>query len=275
MAGWTKRTCPRRATARSERRHAGAGRRSAFRSGDRDVGLGRFRCYAPLPRFPPDASPRSSIVAPPSAAPRPRGAGARRGGRGGRRLPLVQPRAALGGGAARLPPAAGHQGHLRRRQGLRRVLPRAAHAGGRRGAPGPRAQRLPRRRGRRLLPARGARLPRHGARRHQGAAPRRPPDRRLHHHPAGLPEPPAVPGAEAEPEDPRVDPHPAHGAGAHQGPDPQPLPEPDLLRAQPLRRRGGGALLLRQARLGAEPWRRRRCSPAWCSSPSASTRSPA
>ena len=41
--------------------------------------------------------------------------------------------------------------------------------------------------------------------------------------------------------------------------DPLPVPEPDLLRAPPLRRRGGRALLLRQARLGAQPGRGRHC----------------
>ncbi len=53
-------------------------------------------------------------------------------------------------------------------------------------------------------------------------------------------------------EDPRVDPHPARGGGAHQGSDPQPLHQPDLLRAAPLRPGGGRALLLRQARQGPE-----------------------
>ncbi len=149
---------------------------------------------------------------------------------------------------------------LRRRLRVRGVLhaPGAPHPGGRHGAAAPRAQRLPRRRGRRLLQARGPRLRRHGPRGREEPHPRQPQVRRLHHHPAGGEEPAAHARAQPDAQDSRVDPHPARGAGPHQGPDPQPVREPDLLRAAPLRRRGGGALLLRQAREGPERRRGRR-----------------
>ena len=45
--------------------------------------------------------------------------------------------------------------------------------------------------------------------------------------------------------------------------DPRAVPQQGVFRRRPLRRRGGVARLLRQARVGADASRRRRCSPAW------------
>ena len=131
-------------------------------------------------------------------------------------------------------PAPGHQGAVRGRHHVRRVLPApgAAHRGGHRGPAPPRAQRLPRRRGRRLLQARGPRLLRHRPRRGEEPHPRQPQVRRLHHHAAGGEEPAAHARAQPLAQDSRVDPHPARGEGAHQGSDPRPLHQPVLLTAR-------------------------------------------
>ena len=58
----------------------------------------------------------------------------------------------------------------------------------------------------------------------------------------------------------------------HEGRDPLPLPEPDLLRAPALRRRGGEPLLLREAGEGPRASARRRRSPASSSRPCATRR---
>ena len=75
---------------------------------------------------------------------------------------------------------------------------------------------------------------------------RRDPAGRQHHHPADGEAAAALARAHLPPQDPRDDPGPADRGALHQGGDPLPLPEPDLLRERRLRDRRGGAHLLRQ-----------------------------
>ena len=102
------------------------------------------------------------------------------------RLHLLQPRPALGGGAAQLPAAPGDQGDVRGRLALRGVLQGAPHAGAHRGAPA-RTCATP------FLAAEDADFYKHEGldffgmmrARPQEPHPRQPQVRRLHDHPAG------------------------------------------------------------------------------------------
>ena len=171
--------------------------------------------------------------------------------------------------------AAGRDPHLRRRRHAdRRVLRRAALPGAARPRPEPRAARVPRRRGRRLLPPPRRRPDRHRCARCwtnlssnrvvQGGStitqqvvkallltPERSYERKMKE--AG----PRAPAREQ----------------AQQGRHPLPVPEPDLLRRRRVRRRGRGARVLRRRRRGPDARAGARCSPACRRRRAATTRS--
>ena len=232
MPGSRARTHPRRTTARSSLpRNSDGGPTLA---GLWSVGPGRSGVTLLAPRL-LDASPRSSIVAASPAAPRPRCARARGRRDGGRRLPLVQPRACP-----------------RWRRCATTSRPRSPRSPARtaRSAPSTSCER------RTLVDIEDA------ARRTcatPSSPPRTPTSTSTRASTTSAWCAPAsrrcIPGGRVTgastitqqacrrtscsrqertlaPQDPRVDPHPAHGAGAHQGSDPQPVPEPDLLRAR-------------------------------------------
>ena len=133
---------------------------------------------------------------------------------------------------------------------------RGRHAAGRAGQRAPRdpavrplppaaRPRVPGRRGSPLLRAPGAGLPRHRARADRQPARGRRRAGRLDHHPAGGEVVPDL-RADAAAEDPRGDPGAPPRAALLQARHPHALPEPDLPRPRLVRRRGGGAALLRQ-----------------------------
>ena len=203
---------------------------------------------ASLPRRGPIGTlPRTPMAKKPSRAagrirrvvPHPRPGRRRRGrSRRVRRLPRGQRGSPAGRSAAQLPAADHDAGLRRRRHDARRVLRRAPLPGAARPRAEPRAARLPRRRGRGLLPPPGHRSVRHRARalRQPGQQARR--AGRQHDHAAGREDAAAHPRAQPRAQGEGGHPVAAPREEAHQGRHPLSVPEPDLLRRRRLRRRG-------------------------------------
>ena len=167
-----------------------------------------------------------------------------------RRVPRGQRGSSAGRSAAQLP-AAHHDASLRRgRHDARRVLRRAPLPGAPRPGAEPRPARLPRGRGRGLLPPPGYRSVRDRTRalRQPGQQARR--AGRQHHHAAGREDASPHPRSQHRAQGEGGHPVPAPREQALQGRHPLSLPEPDLLRRRRLRRPGRRAHLLRRRRRG-------------------------